>query len=254
MNMKHLKFLSVALIAGSLWMGCSKSGDPAASSNVLLTMSATTANGKTTIGGRLAAAGARTDSTGAVTLTDVMVNVREIKFEFDHEDEHFKKDSAFNEDDEVKLKGPFIVDLLNAGAFVDQVITSVNIPNAKYEKVKFKLWPSTEAGPMNGKSILITGNIGKTPFVFWSNTRARFGAKFSDSALVSSGAAVTLAIKLELDKALAVANGVDLSNAQDGNKDGTITIDPLNTDGNKNLAEKIMSLLIRHTHCEKEKK
>jgi hypothetical protein len=253
--MKITKLIVVALFAGSLSMSCSKSGDPAVTSNVSLTMSAATLNGKTTIGGRLATEGSRTDSAGvAVTLTDVMVNVREIEFDFDHEDEHFKKDSAFNDDDDVKLKGPFIVDLLNAGAFVDQVITSVNIPNGKYEKVSFKLSPSTEAGSMNGKSILITGNIGKTPFVFWTSAKAKFGAKFSDSTMVSSGEAVNLAIKLELDKALTVANGVDFSKLQDGNKDGTITIDPLNTDGNKNLAEKIFKALLRHAHCEKGKK
>ncbi|MFM9839037.1 MAG: hypothetical protein ACKVOQ_12280 [Cyclobacteriaceae bacterium] len=253
--MKKIKFLVLALSASSLLMSCSKSSDPAVNSNVSLTMSAATSNGKTTIGGRIATEGSRTDSAGvAVTLTDVIVNIREIEFDFDHEDEHFKKDSAFNEDKEAKLKGPFIVDLLNAGAFVDQVITSVNIPNAKYEKVSFKLSPSTEAGNMNGKTILITGNIGKTPFVFWTNAKAKFGAKFSDSTMVSNGTAVNVSIKLELDKVLTVANGIDFSKLQDGNKDGTITIDPLNTDGNKNLAEKIFKLLARHTHCEKGKK
>ena len=163
-SMKKIKFLVFALSAGSLLMSCSKSGDPAVTSNVSLSISASTFNGKTTIGGRMAADGARTDA--ALTLTDVIVNVRDIKFHFDDEDDHFKKDSAYNEDDEVKLKGPFIVDLLNAGAFVDQVITSVNIPNAKYEKVSFKLSPSAEAGNMNGKSILIKGTFGTTPFEF----------------------------------------------------------------------------------------
>lgn len=252
--MKKIKFLILALSAGSLLMSCSKSGDPAVTSNVSLTMSASTSSGKTTIGGRIATEGDRT--VAAVTLTDVIVNVRDIKFHFDDEDDHFKKDSAYNEDDEVKLKGPFIVDLLNAGAFVDKVITSVNIPNAKYEKVSFKLSPSTEAGNMNGKSILIKGTFGDTPFEFWHNRKAAFGAKFSDkdSTLVSSGAALDLTIKLELDKALTVANGVDFSKLLDGNKDGTITIDPLNTDGNKKLAELITSLLQRHTRCEKRKK
>jgi hypothetical protein len=48
--------------------------------------------------------------------------------------------------------------------------------------------------------------------------------------------------------------GINFSKLQDGNKDGTITIDPLNTDGNKNFAEKIFKALLRHTHCEKGKK
>jgi Domain of unknown function (DUF4382) len=252
--MKQLKFLVVALIAGSLMVGCSKSGDPSVSGDVSLTMSATTTSGKTTIGGRFATDG-RIDAGAEVTLTDVMVNVKEIEFEFDDEDQHFKKDSAFNDDDEVKLKGPFIVDLLNAGAFVDQVLTSVTIPNAKYEKVKFKLSPSTEAGKMNGKSILIAGTINKVPFEFWHNGKAKFESKFADSTFVSSGDAVNVTIKLELDKILAAANGgVDLSKAVDGNKDGIISINPLSDDGNKNLAEAILKLFVRHTHCEKGKR
>ncbi len=250
--MKKIKFLVLALSAGSLLLSCSKSSDPSANSNVSLTIGGTTLNGKTTIGGRVET-GSRTDAT-SITLTEVKVNIREIQFDFDREDDHFKKDSSFHDDKDAKLKGPFIVDLINAGSFVDQVITSVDIPNAKYEKVSFKLAPSTENGPMNGKSILIKGTAGTTPFEFWFNGKARFGAKFPDSTLVASGAAVQLAIKLELDKALAVANGVDFSKLQDGNKDGTITIDPLNTDGNKNVAEKIFNALLRHTHCEKGKK
>jgi hypothetical protein len=254
--MKKLRFLLVAFVAGCMMLSCSKSGDPSASGNVALTMSAATPNGKTTIGGRFST-GSRTDSAGvAFTLTDIVVNVREIEFEFDHDDDHFKKDSVFDEEKEVNLKGPYIVDLLNAGAFVDQVITTVNLPNAQYEKVSFKLSPSTEAGNMNGKSILITGNIGKTPFVFWSNKKAKFGARFSesDSTLVSTGESINLAIKLELDKVLSIANGFDFSKLKDGNKDGTITIDPLNTDGNKKLSEIIFQSLLHHTHCQKGKR
>ncbi len=252
--MKKIKLLMLASVMACVW-ACTKSGDPAVTSTASLKMSAATVNGKTTIGGRVASIGSRVDSTASVTLTDVKVNVRELEFDFDHEDEHFKKDSSFTEDNDAKLKGPFIVDLMNAGAFVDQVITSVTLPNAKFEKVSFKLAPSTEAGDMNGKSILITGTIGKTPFVFWHNAKVRFGAKFQDStALVASGAAVTLAIHLELDKILAAANGgVDLSKVKDGNNDGTITIDPLNDDGNIEVANQLIKLLAHHTHCEKKK-
>ena len=243
--MKKIQFpIILLLVAGSL-VRCSTHGEPSATSTVSLKMSASTPDGKAIIGGR---------TMSAVTLADVKVNIREIKFEFDEEDDHFKKDSAFQEDDDSKLKGPFIVDLMNAGAFVDQVVTTVNVPNAKYEKIKFKLAPSAVAGDMDGKSILINGTIGSTPFIFWHNANAHFGAKFPDStSLATNGAAVTLAIHLELDKVLNVLNGgIDLSNAVDGNQDGTITIDPLNDDGNKEMADAIMMLLTHHTHCEKE--
>ncbi len=253
--MKQIKFLCLALMSAIIFASCSKSAGPAITSSATLKMSAATANGKTTITGRVGAVGSRTDAAATVTLTDVKVNVKELEFDFDHEDEHFKKDSAFNGNEDAKLKGPFIVDLMNAGAFVDQVITTVNIPNAKYEKVGFKVAPSKVAGDMNGKSILITGTIGTIPFVFWHDAKIRFEVKFQDStALAVSGAGVTLAIHLELDKIMSVVNGgVDLSTATDGNKDGTITIDPLNDDGNKQLADQLIRLLMHRTHCEKKK-
>lgn len=248
-----------------LFVRCTNNADPSATSTVSLKMSAATTTGKTTFSGR-------TEAASTVELTDVKVNVREIEFEFDHDDDHFKKDSCFNKDSdlsrmgmsghkggdddhEAKLKGPFIVDLLNAGTFVDQVITTVEVPNAQYEKIKFKLSPSSEAGDMNAKSILIKGSVGGTPFTFWHDARARFGVKFADStSLAANGAAVTLAIQLELDKVMSAVNGgVDLSKAEDGNNDGTITIDPLDTDGNKELADDIMELLTRHARCEKKR-
>jgi hypothetical protein len=187
------------------------------------------------------------------------VNIRDIKFEFDKhdkhmEEEHFKKDSAYSDNDDAKLKGPFLVDLMNAGSFVDQVVTSVNVPNAKYERVRFKLVPSQVSGDMNRKSILITGKIDTTQFVFWHKRDANFGARFSsnDSTVSTTGTAVNMAIHFELDKILSALNGgVDLTLAVDGNKDGIITIDPDDTDGNKWLADQIMMLLVRHAHCEK---
>lgn len=268
-----MKFLIIALFVGSLLAGCAKNADPSATTAVSLSIKATTSSGKPTINGRVMA---------TISLTDVKVNVRDIKFDFDleghHQDsssnggngqqgnhndqdttefndgQHHDHDSSFVDHDNPKLKGPFIVDLVNAGSFVDQAITSVNLPNAKFDKVSFKLVPSTEAGDMNGKSILMTGMIGSTPFVFWHKRDARFGAKFQDSTtLVTNGAALKIAIQLELDKILSAVNGgVDLTTATDGNNDGTISIDPSNVDGNKKLADAIMNLLVRHTHCHEE--
>jgi hypothetical protein len=243
--MKNLKMMMVAMLAGSLLAGCSKSVDPSAGSPVSLSMTASSnSTGKATMLGRVAAT--------TVSLTDVQVSVRDIKFDFDAKDGHFKKDSTFVDHDQ-KLNGPFVVDLLNAGSFVDQIITSVVIPNAKYQKVSFSLSPDTVAGAMLGKTILIAGTVDTTKFVFWHNGHARFGAHMVDStSLTTNGAAVNLAIQLELDKVLSVVNGgVDLTLAKDGNKDGIITIDPLNTDGNKHLADEIFFLLLRHAHCKR---
>ncbi|MBX7124432.1 MAG: hypothetical protein K1X47_01960 [Cyclobacteriaceae bacterium] len=243
MKKNTILLLSLAGLSG-LWTSCSTNSDPSATSAVGIKLSAATADGKTVIGGRTEA---------ALTLTDVKVNLREIEFEYDHEDEHFKKDSTFKDDKETHLKGPFVVDLLDAGAFIDQVITTVDVPNASYEKISFKLAPGT-TGDMAGKSILITGKIDTTQFIFWSDARDRFGVKFADStSLSTSGAALELAIHMEMDKIFSKLNGgVDFTKLKDGNNDGIITIDPLNTDGNGDYVRYIIRLLLKRSYCKRE--
>ncbi|MBS1976754.1 MAG: hypothetical protein JST46_05260 [Bacteroidetes bacterium] len=247
---KTLRSIVLLALFSFFIMSCSNNSGPSATTGVSLTMSATTPTGTTTINGRAA-----TVSTTSVTLSDVKVNVRDIHFDYDHEDEHFKKDSAYHDDGQQKLKGPYIVDLLNGGAFADQIIASLNVPNAKYERVSFKVAPSLVDGDMKGKSISITGTVGTKPFVFWHNGDTRFGAKFNDStSLAAAGSAVKLAIHLEMDRILSAVNGgVDLSLAKDGNNDGTISIYPNDPDGNSDLSDKIFWLLRHRLHCEKKK-
>lgn len=257
-----LKLILICLGAGFLG-GCSKSADPSVTSSVSLKLSASTTSGSSVINGRVGS-DSRLSASGTtpITLTDVKVNIRDIRFDFDEHDRHcheaeYKKDSAYSGDNDPKLKGPFLVDLMNAGSFVDQVVASVNLPNAKFDRVRFKLVPDSVAGDMLGKSILITGKIDTIPFVFWHKRDLNFGARFdddapTDSTLVTTGAAVTMAIHFELDKILVALNGgVDLFMALDGNKDGVITIDPNNDDGNKWLADRIMMLLVHHARCER---
>jgi hypothetical protein len=253
--MKHLRLLMAGSILAGMVAGCSKSTDPSVTTNFSLKMSAGSVNGATAMGARVAASGTRVGAKDTVILADVKVNVQNVKFDFDRDDEHFKKDSSFDEDKDSRLKGPFIVDLMKDSAFVSQVITAIDIPNAKYEKVRFKLAPGETSGDMEEKSILIKGKIGTKPFVFWDDARLKFSARFPDStALATSGAAVTLAIHLELDKIMAIANRGFLSQAKDGNNDGTITIDRKNDDGNEEVAEKLIWLLEHHAiHWERER-
>lgn len=178
-------------------------------------------------------------------LTDIKISLREIEFEFDQEDSHFKSDSSFNED--VKLKGPFIIDLLNQNTLVDQLIATVNMPNATYEEVEFKLHKNTEAGEMNGKSILISGTIDGKPFTFWHDTDEEFEIDFENPTtdLTINGSSITMVINLQLDQLFSsVKGGVNLSLAQDGDGDGIIEINPgADNDGNKDIADGIKNLL-----------
>lgn len=233
------QFIAMMLFGSTLIVGCSNN-DPAANGTVILKMDAASPTG-TTINGR-----STTGRTQATTvITDFKVSIREIEFEFDEEDSHFKTDSSFNED--IKLKGPFVLDVLEQNAFVEQLIVTVNLPNARYEEVEFKLHKSTSTGVMNGKSILITGTIDGKPFIFWHDTDEEFEIDFENAAtdLVINGNSAAMVINLQLDRLFsALKGGVNLSLAKDGDGDGVIEINPgTDNDGNKDMAHTIKTLL-----------
>lgn len=228
------QFLAVMLLGSAFFVACNND-EPSANGKVILKMDAASPTGST-INGR---------SKATTVITDFKVSIREIEFEFDEEDSHFDTDSSFNDD--IKLKGPFVLDVLEQNAFVEQLITTVNLPNARYEEVEFKLHKSTDAGVMNGKSMLITGTIDGTPFVFWHDTDEEFEIDFESAAtdLTINGNTANIVINLQLDRLFsALKGGVNLGIATDGDGDGVIEINPgSDNDGNKELAHDIKQLL-----------
>lgn len=220
-------------------ISCS-SNDPAPSGTVALKMEATSTTGSTISGRKLA----------TTEITDFKISLREIKFEFDEEDAHFKTDSSYDED--VKLMGPYVVDVMEPNGFVEQVITTVNLPNARYEEVEFIFHKSTEVGDMNGKSIYIAGTIDGKPFVFWHDTSEAFEIDFENPTtdLVISGNSAAPVITFNLEQLFStIKGGVNLSLAVDGDLDGVIEINPGSTDndGNKDLSDAIKNLLKNST-------
>ncbi len=227
--------MTLLLIGSTLLVACNND-DPAANGTVILKLDAASPTGNTING--------RTQST--TVITDFKISIREIEFEFDEEDAHFRTDSSFNED--VKLKGPFVLDVLDQNAFVEQLVTSVKVPNARYEEVEFKLHKNMNAGDMNGKSMLITGTIDGKPFIFWHDTDEEFEIDFENAAtdLVINGNTAAVVINFQLDRLFSVLKGgANLSLAIDGDGDGIIEINPgsADNDGNTDLAHAIKRLL-----------
>ena len=225
----------VMLLGAALFVACNND-EPSATGTVILKMEAVSSTGST-INGRIKT---------TTVIDDFKVNIKEIEFEFDEEDSHFDTDSAFDED--VKLKGPFVVDVLEQNALVEQLITTVNLPNARYEEVEFKLHKNEDAGVMNGKSILITGTVDGKPFIFWHDTDEEFEIDFENEStdLTINGNTVPMVINFQLERLFSsLKGGIDLSLAKDGDGDGVIEINPgsVDNDGNKELADAIKDLL-----------
>lgn len=213
------------------------------SGNVTIKASAVSTTGKTSLT-------ARSTVTSTVVITDFKINIGNIKFEVDEQDEMHDTDPSH---EDVKLNGPFLLDLLDPGKTLSQIITSVNIPNAKYEEIKFKFAPSTAVGDMNGKSYLIKGTVDGKPFEVWSAKEVELEMDFNDPTkdfMVNSND-LSLNIKIQLDAIMVkITDLAKQGLLVDTDGDGTIEISTNDDDGHHDLGELIRDLLENETHLD----
>lgn len=214
--------------------------DSSSEGNVTLKATAVSSTGKTSLT-------ARTLATSTVVITDFKINIGNIKFETDIEDMMHDSDPMH---EDVKLMGPFLLDLLDPNKTLTQIITSVNVPNAKYEEIEFKFEKSILPGEMEGKTFLIKGTINGKNFMIWSGKDAELEMDFADPTkdFTVSGNDLSLNIKIQLDaimvKLTSLANqGLLL----DTDGDGVIEISTDNDDGHHDFGEQIKSLLEQET-------
>lgn len=223
MKTKTLLFASVLALSS---MACSED-EPSATGTV--TMKAATTTGTTG-----SAANGRNAS--SVQLTDFWINMKEIEFEIDDdkiEEITFK---------DLKLKGPFEVDLLDNSTSLAEVLGISEVPNGRYEEIEFKIGKGAVTGSfMHGKSIYAAGTINGTPFVFWHDVDEDFEVDYEDANndLVINGQDLSVQINFNLGLVFNSSLGVDLSSAVDSDGDGVIEIDPKGDDNNKDLANTI---------------
>ncbi len=103
------------------------------------------------------------------------------------------------------------------------------------------LHKSTELNPghnLYDRSVYIAGTIGGVPFVMWHDTSENFDLEPSTPFNVSGSTDITVDFKFG-----SLLNGITLNgNATDGDSDGTIEIDPNDSDnsnGNDVYAESL---------------
>jgi hypothetical protein len=238
--MKKISILALLVIVVS---SCSDNQTDSTSGNVTLKASAVSTTGKTSLTARNTAA-------STVVITDFKINIGSIKLETDEEDAMHTEDPLH---EDVKLTGPFLLDLLDADKTLSQIITSVSIPNAKYEEIKFKFQPSTLAGEMNGRSFMIKGTVDGKNFVVWSGKEVELEMDFNDPAkdFTVNSNDISLNIKIQIDAIMAKITalaGQGLLTDTDG--DGVIEITTGTDDGHHDLGELIRDLLENETHLD----
>jgi hypothetical protein len=212
------------------------------SGNVALKASAFSTTGKTSLTARTAA--------NTVVITDFKINIANIKFEVDDQDDMYNTDPSH---EDVKLNGPFLLDLIDPNNTLSQIITSVNVPNAKYEEVEFKFEKSILAGEMNGKTYMIKGTIDGKAFIIWSGKDAELEVDFEDLAkdFTVNGNDISLNIKIHLDAIMAkIATLASQNLLLDTDGDGVIEISTDNDDGHNAIGEQIKNILENETHLD----
>ncbi|MDO8316256.1 MAG: hypothetical protein Q7T12_01905 [Flavobacterium sp.] len=219
-------------------MASSCSDNPSTDGNVTLKASAVSSTNMTSATTRIAS---------TVVITDFKINIGNIKLETDMEDDRYEKD-ALHED--VKLTGPFLLDILDPNKTLSQIITTVNVPNAKYEEIKFKFEKSIQPGEMEGKTFLIKGTINGKNFIVWSGKDAELEMDFADPTkdFTVNSNDVTLNIKIQLDALIAKLTSLASQNLLlDTDGDGVIEISTDNDDEHHDFGEQLKSLLEQET-------
>jgi Domain of unknown function (DUF4382) len=238
-----MKKIAIFGLFAALLISCSNKNDATTTSgNVSLKASAVSATGKTSLTSKIIS---------TVALTDFKVNIGQIKFETDEENEKHNSKDSIHED--VKLTGPFLLDLLDQNKTLSQVIASAPIPNGKYEEIKFKFEKSLLAGDMSGKTFLIKGTVNGKEFMIWSDKEIQIKMDFEDhnKDIAVNGNDLSLNIKLQIDGIMAKITELDsLGSLTDGNSDGVIEISTTAVDGNQKIGKLIKDLVEKECHLD----
>jgi hypothetical protein len=237
------KFSIFALIAFAI-ISCSDETSSAKGGTVSINASAVSSTGKTSATARSKAS--------TVVISDFKINLGNIEFELDQDDDNYATDPIF---DDVELKGPFLLDLLDLNKPLNQLIASVDVPNAKYEEIKYKFTRSTVAGDLLGKTFIIKGTINDKPFVLWSDKDVELELDFENPSkdFTVNDDNAKLSIKIQLDSLMAEINLLaNQGKLLDKDGDGVIEITTGNDDDNSSIGDKLKDILEKETSLDDE--
>lgn len=190
----------------------------------------------------------RAPSAISADIESFQINIAEIEFEFDDDDPLFNENDPFYDDD-LELKGPFIIDLMRDHKEQVQVILKdVDLPYAAYEEIEFEFDKVEKKGhPMRGYSILVEGKIGDKDFKYFTDEEFEMEVELPKGFKVKEGVDNMINVQFDIAKLFdPTLGGVDLSKAVDSNGDGVIIITNMDTkdaDKNKSIAEQIKNRL-----------
>lgn len=179
----------------------------------------------------------KSSALNGVAIETFTINIEEIEFEFD--DDNNNNGLTYSE---IKLKGPFEIDLVKDGqGRVVTLINDLNLPEKGYDEIEFE-FDKTEnpISDMYKKTVLIKGTINGTPFIFFTDEEFEMEIEFEDPVDLSEVESAIIMVSFDVQALFDPAQGgIDIAAAQDRNGNGIIEIYEDDPDGNEKLAEKI---------------
>ncbi len=269
-NMKRIiAFLSVAVIAAIILSSCQKVSD---NSNAQLIIKATNSTALKSVSAVTSPATMPASAGSDIFVLDTfLINIKDIKFEFDESNSDIKPDSCNNDcsddcnddcdgdaksgdcpcnDDcndstytDIQSKGPYLINVLSPDVLNGKVIDNFSLPNAIYDEIEFDLavYELSDNTKMLGRSIYIAGTMNGNRFKLWTNKTKEIEIEFHDQSAVNlTGETIKLYIDISLEKIIANLGVINLVAAADGNNNGYIEIGNNDTDGNKAWAGAIL--------------
>ena len=172
-----------------------------------------------------------------IVINSFLLNIEEIELEVDDD---AGVEGPFVSD--IELEGPFVVDLIKDSSGIAQTLAEVDLPEGNYEEIEFTINENEDGGSvMYQKSFVITGTINGAPFEFWHDDNLEIEIEFENGMLtLQEGTATLINLQFDLNNLFTL---IDISTATDGNEDGLIEINPLDEDGNRELADAIMDAI-----------
>lgn len=238
-----MKKISICVLVAMSIISCSEDSKTS-NGSVSIKATAVSSTGKTTSTARTKAS--------TLVITDFKINLGNIELEIDQDDDNYAIDPVF---EDVDLMGPFMLDLLDPNKTQSQFITTLDVPNAKYEEISYKFTKSLVAGDLLGKTFIIKGTINDKPFVIWSDKDIELELDFMDPSKDFSinDNSVVLNIKMKLDALMAEMNSLANKGLLiDTDKDGIIELTTGDDDGNSSFGDKLKDLLEKGTHLDDE--
>jgi hypothetical protein len=272
--MKRITFLLFIIgMASILLSSCKKEGNNP-NSEAQLIIKTTSAKLNTASAGISSGTKSALAGSDIVVLDTFLINIKDIKFEFDESNSGKKTDSCIDDcsddcnnnadcDDksgdcqcsndcndsanpDIQSKGPYLINVLSSDVLNGKVIDNFSLPNAVYDEIEFDLaiCELTYNTKMLGHSIYLAGTINGNRFKIWTSNSREIEIKFHDqSALNLTGETIKLYIDISLEKILASLGAINLGAAADGNNNGYIEIGNNDTDGNKIWAGAILKAI-----------